>query len=60
MDGLISIVVTLVVLGLILFLIENFVPLAPPFKAVIRVVVVIALILFLLKTFGFWSGRLAF
>jgi hypothetical protein len=60
MDGLISIIVTLVVLGLILYLVENYLPMAEPFKVVLRVVVVIALILWLLRAFGFWSGRLAF
>lgn len=46
-------VITLVVVGLILYLIENYIPMSEPIKVVIRVIVVIALILYLLKIFGF-------
>ena len=59
-DGLISVVVVLVVLGLVLYLIRNFLPLDPAIQTVIQVVVVIAMILYLLRVFGFWTGRLAF
>lgn len=48
---LISLIVVLLVVGLILWLINTYVPLQPPFKQIINVVVVIAVILWLLKTF---------
>jgi hypothetical protein len=56
---LISLVVVLVVLGLVLYLIETYVPMSPPFKIVLRVVVILALALYVLQVFGLWSGRLA-
>lgn len=54
--SLITIIVVLVILGLALYLIENYIPMSPPFKTVIRVVVVLALVLYLLSAFGLWSG----
>jgi hypothetical protein len=48
----ISIIITLVVVGLVLYLIENYVPMSDPIKKVLRVVVVLALCLWLLRAFG--------
>ena len=48
----IALLVTLVVVGLILYLVENYIPMSPPFKIVIRVVVVLFLILWLVRLFG--------
>jgi len=56
LSGLISLIVLLVVLGLALYLIENYVPLAPPFKIIIRVLVILFLFLYILSMFGLWSG----
>ena len=47
-----SIIVVLVVIGLVLYLIENYVPMSPPIKTVLRVVVVLGLCLWLLDAFG--------
>lgn len=47
-----SIIVVLVVIGLVLYLIENYVPMSPPIKTVIRVVVILALCIWLLNAFG--------
>jgi hypothetical protein len=52
--ALISVVVVLVVLGLVLYLIETYVPMADPIKMVIRVVIVLALVLYLLQVFGIY------
>ena len=49
--GLISLVVVLIIVGVLLYLVENFIPLAPPIRTIIRVVVVLALILWLLQIF---------
>lgn len=43
---------TLIVLGAVLFLVERHVPMAEPFRVVIRVVVVIILIAYLLRVIG--------
>ena len=48
----ITLILVLVVLGLGLYLIENYIPMSPPFLVIIRVVVVICLILYLLRAFG--------
>jgi uncharacterized membrane-anchored protein len=49
---LIDLVIVLVVCGVCLYLVETYVPLAPPIKVVIRVVVVLVLVLWLLQAFG--------
>lgn len=48
----IPVIVVLVVLGVALYLIETYVPMAPGFKIVIRVIVILALCLYLLRAFG--------
>lgn len=47
-----SVLVVLVVLGLGLYLIETYVPLAPPFPLLLRVTAVLFLVVWLLQTFG--------
>ncbi len=58
MDQLITVVITLVVVGLILWLINRFIPMASSIKSILNVVVIIAVILWLLKVFGIWSGNI--
>lgn len=48
----IELIFVLVVVGLLLYLIETYVPLAAPIQTVIRVVVVLCLVLYLLRVFG--------
>ncbi len=47
-----TIIVVLVVIGLVLYLIENYVPMSPPIKTVLRVVVILALCIWLQNAFG--------
>lgn len=47
---LVPLLITLVVLGVALYLIENYIPMSPPIKTVLRVVVVLAIVLWLLST----------
>lgn len=49
--SLISLVIVLIVVGVVLYLIENFIPLDPAVRTVIRAIVVLALILWLLQVF---------
>lgn len=56
LPALISLVVVLVIIGLVLYLIETYVPMAAPFKLVVRVVIILALVLYLLQAFGLWAG----
>jgi len=48
----IHLLIVLVIVGVCLYLVENYVPMSPPIKTVIRVIVVIALVLYLLSAFG--------
>jgi hypothetical protein len=48
----IELLLILVICGVALYLIENFVPMSPPIKVVIRIVVVLFLVLILLRAFG--------
>ena len=48
----ITFLILLVILGVCLYLVENYIPMAEPFKIVIRVVVVLILIIYLLKLFN--------
>ncbi len=50
--NLISVIIVLVICGLVLYLLETYVPMSPPIKTVLRVVVVLVLCLWLLQTFG--------
>jgi hypothetical protein len=49
--GLLELIVLLVIVGLILYLVENYIPMSPPIKTVLRVVVVLVLILWLVRVF---------
>jgi len=48
----ITLILIIVVLGVALYLVENYVPMSPPFKIILRVLVVVLLILYLLRAFG--------
>lgn len=50
--SLISVVITLIVIGLLLWLINTYIPMAGSIKSILNVVVVIAVILWLLYGFG--------
>ncbi|MEO6403984.1 MAG: Thivi_2564 family membrane protein [Ferruginibacter sp.] len=58
MDQLITVVITLVVVGLILWLINRYIPMASSIKSILNIVVIIAVILWLLKVFGVWGGHI--
>ncbi|MBK1646146.1 hypothetical protein CKO25_16135 [Thiocapsa imhoffii] len=49
---LITLIITLVVVGLILWLINNYIPMDRKIKTILNVVVVIVVILWLLSVFG--------
>ncbi len=48
----ITLMVTLAVIGVLLYCVETFLPMSPPIKLVIRVVVVVCVVLWLLRVFG--------
>ncbi len=49
---LINLIIVLVVVGVILFLINNYLPMDGKIKSILNIVVVIAVILWLLRSFG--------
>jgi len=55
--SLVTIVVVLIVVGLLLWLINNYIPMDRKIKSILNVVVVVAVVLWLLQTFGI-IGRL--
>jgi len=50
--SLITFVLVLVVVGVILWLVEKYVPMDPQIKQIIRIVVLIAIVLWVLQLFG--------
>lgn len=52
---LISIVVTLIVVGVALWLINNYIPMAGSIKQILNVVVVVVVAVWLLQAFGLWG-----
>lgn len=54
--SLVSIVIVLVIVGFLLWIINNYVPMAGSIKTILNAVVVIAVILWLLSAFGVISG----
>lgn len=50
--NLIQLIVVIVVLGLCMWLINNFVPLQPPWKTILNVVVVLIFVIWLLSAVG--------
>lgn len=60
---LLSLIVVLIVVGVVMYLVNHYLPIDPPFKTVLNVVVVVCLILWLLSLFGigdFYVGRHVF
>jgi hypothetical protein len=49
----ISLLLVIVVLGLAVYLIDRYVPMAEPFKIIFRVVIVVAFVVYLLKQIGY-------
>jgi hypothetical protein len=52
---LIQIVVVLIVVGVLLWLVNRYIPMAGSIKSLLNAVVVIAVVIWLLKVFGLWS-----
>ena len=52
---LINVIVVLIVVGVLLWLINRFIPMASSIKSILNAVVVIAVVVWLLKAFDLWS-----
>ena len=53
---LINIVVVLIVVGVVLWLINSFIPMAGSIKSILNIVVVIAVAVWVLKAVGMWGS----
>jgi len=53
--SIVAIVVALALIGVLMWLVNTYVPMAAPFKKVLNIVVLCAVILWLLKVFGIWA-----
>jgi hypothetical protein len=51
-----TVLLGLVLVGVVLYLVETYIPMSPPIRTVLRVVVVIFLILWLVQIFGLDAG----
>lgn len=54
--SLVGLLVTLVVVGVVLWLVNTMIPMDPKIKTIINVIVVLAVCLWLLNVFGLLSG----
>lgn len=54
--SIVSLIVTLVVVGLLLWLVNNYIPMDHKIKSILNIVVVIFVVLWLLSAFGIISG----
>ncbi|MFY9664816.1 MAG: Thivi_2564 family membrane protein [Candidatus Cybelea sp.] len=52
--ALIEVVIVLIVVGVLLWLINTYIPMASPIKSLLNAVVVIVLVVWLLRVFGVW------
>jgi predicted membrane protein len=56
MKTILSIVLALIVVGVALWLVNTYIPMAGAIKAILNIVVVIATCVGVLQAFGLWSG----
>ena len=54
--SLIQLIIVLVVMGVLLWAINQYVPMQPPIKTILNIVVIIVICLWLLAAFGILSG----
>ncbi len=53
---LVHVVIVLIVIGLLLWLVNNYIPMDGKIKQILNIVVVIAVVIWLLEAFGILSG----
>ena len=53
---LVSLVLTLIVVGVVLYLINRYIPMASSIKTILNVVVVVAVGVWVLRAAGLWGG----
>ena len=53
---LVNIVITLIVVGVVLWAINTYIPMASSIKSILNVVVVVVVLIWVLQLFGLWGG----
>jgi hypothetical protein len=53
--SLVTIVITLIVIGILLWLANTYIPMDPKIKKVLNIVVMVVVVLWLLNVFGLWG-----
>jgi undecaprenyl pyrophosphate phosphatase UppP len=53
---LITVVIALVVIGVVLWLINTYIPMASSIKTILNIVIVVAVVIWLLQVFGLWGS----
>jgi hypothetical protein len=56
--SIIGVIVVLVVVGVLMWLINSYIPMADPYKKILNVVIVILIVLWLLNVFGVFDMHL--
>lgn len=51
-----NLIITLIIVGVLLWLVNNYIPMDSKIKSIVNIVIVIAVILWLLRSFGILSG----
>lgn len=54
--SLVSLVVILIVVGVALYLVNNYIPMASSIKTILNILVVVVVCVWLLQVFGLWGG----
>ena len=57
---LINLVIVLIVVGVVLYIINRYIPMASSIKSILNIVVVVAVCLWVLQTAGLWNGISSF
>jgi undecaprenyl pyrophosphate phosphatase UppP len=57
---LVNLVITLIVVGVALWLINRYIPMASSIKSILNVVVVVIVVVWVLQALGLWSGLSSF
>ena len=57
---LMNLVVALIVVGVLLWLVNRFIPMASSIRSILNVVVVVAVVIWVLQAVGLWAGISSF
>ena len=55
--SIIGLIVVLVIIGVLLWLLNTYVPMAQPIKTILNIVIILIVVLWLLQVFGLLSGN---